>query len=114
MWPKNGNLAGGTQTWQGALNYVRNNTTNLCGHSDWRLPNINELESLVNLEEPDPAAWLNLSGQGFNNVQSDVYWSSSTYAFNTDGAWFVDMWYGGVGYDYKDSVYYVWPVRAGQ
>ncbi len=46
MWPKNGNLAGGTKTWQEALDYA--NGLNYCGHSDWRLPNRKELFSLVN------------------------------------------------------------------
>src|SRR3989338_929461 len=47
-------------TWQGALNYVAClNTNNYLGYTDWRLPNINELESLVNAEQPNTATWLN-------------------------------------------------------
>ena len=112
MWPKNGNLAGTTKTWQEALTY--SNDLNYCGHTDWRLPNVNELESLVNLEESDVAAWLNLPAQGFNNVQSSDYWSSSTIAYNPGYAWRVFMWSGFVGDFNKAYSSYVWPVRAGQ
>jgi hypothetical protein len=109
VWPKNGNLAG-QMDWNDAIDYANNLT--LCDYSDWRLPNVNELQSLVNAGEPDNSAWL--MSKGFTNVQSDVYWSSTTYADYTDYAWVVYMWYGRVDVDGKSNGYYVWPVRAGQ
>ena len=114
MWAKTGNLPDGTKTWQGALVYVAsiNYGSGLCGHKDWRLPNVNELESLINSGEANTANWLN--NQGFNNVQADFYWSSTTYAYYTDFAWIVSMWDGYVFFSYKSSYYYVWPVRSGQ
>jgi hypothetical protein len=48
-------------------------------------------------------------------VQSSYYWSATTYASYTDGAWVVNMDYGYVGGDGKaGNGNYVWPVRAGQ
>jgi hypothetical protein len=113
MWPKNGNLAGYKKLWNSAIDYANNLA--LCGYSDWRLPNVNELESLVNADVSNTAAWLNT--QGFINVQSNyAYWSSTTYAGGTYFAWGVDMWSGYVNRPYKDYgyYYYVWPVRAEQ
>jgi hypothetical protein len=116
MWARDGNLPGGTRDWRGALAYVANLNSGggLCGHSDWRLPNVNELESLVNAEQANSSVWLN--GQGFTNVQAYAYWSSSTYALTgyTGTAWCVNMWFGGVSYAFKSGYYLsVWPVRAG-
>jgi len=110
VWPKNGNLPNDTKTWNDAIDYANNLT--LCGHDDWHLPNINELESLVNAGQADSATWLNT--QGFSDVQSFYYWSSTTYADYTGYAWYVSMWNGGVGGYDKTGSFYVWPVRLGQ
>ncbi len=110
MWPRNGNLAG-NMDWYSAIDYAKDLT--LCGYSDWSLPNVNELESLVNAEEPNSAAWLNT--RGFYNAQSDYYWSSTTRAYGSTLALIVHMWYNYVDDYYKDSInFFVWPVRSGQ
>jgi hypothetical protein len=114
MWAKDANLPNGTRTWQGALDYVAsmNAGSGLCGHKDWRLPNVNELESLINSGEADTSTWLN--SRGFSNVQSSDYWSSTSYVGNADWAWLGDMWYGYVSSYGESSSFYVWPVRSGQ
>lgn len=108
MWPKNANLFE-YRTWDWAITIVNDLTH--CGHSDWRLPNVNELESLVNADMPDTATWLN--GLGFYNVQSYGYWSSTTPAENPFGSRTgVYMSYGDV-ISYTISYgNYVLPVRA--
>ena len=104
----------GRVTWQHALNYVAKlNNENYLGYNDWRLPNVNELNSLANADEANLAAWLN--SQGFTNVQSNLYLSSTTVASLTDYAWYVTFHDGYVSWVGKSpSNFYVWPVRAGQ
>jgi len=108
MWVKSPDST--TRTWQQALDYA--NGLTLCGYSDWRLPNVNEFESLVNAEQSNTAAWLNT--QGFSNVQQSYYWSSTTCAFDTNRAWTVLTQNGYVRGLLKTGSYYVLPVRAGQ
>ena len=108
MWAQDANL-NGTKTWADALTYV--NALGLAGYNDWRLANVNELESLINAEEADSAAWLNT--QGFTDVQDAIYWTSTTYDNNTLNAWVAHI---GDGYviatNPKASTFYLWPVRT--
>jgi hypothetical protein len=82
--------------WQDALNYIAClNTNGYLGFTDWRLPNLNEMESLVNAEELDTSAVLNAPGR-FVNVQASQYWSSTSDASDVGGlsaanAWDMDM-----------------------
>jgi hypothetical protein len=107
---RTGSVGSYTYPAQEAVNTYNNSNT--CGHSDWYLPTVNDLTSLLNDGQASPATWLN--AQGFSNVQADLYWSSSTYASDTAGAWGVDFNSGSVGADDKSYNYYVWPVRLAQ
>ncbi len=76
MWQKA--TAPGTYNWQEALSYCEN--LSLTGHSDWRLPNRNELHSLVDYSRYNPAIDPLLAS---NTVLSSNYWSSATNALDT-------------------------------
>jgi len=102
---------GGTKAWQESLDYiVCLNDNNYLGHNDWILPNVNELESLVNSGEPNIATWL--TSQGFNGVQSGNYWSSTTYVHCANCAWEVNFQHGSVYGYYKNDQNNVWPLRS--
>jgi hypothetical protein len=75
---------------------------------DWRLPNVKELQSLIDFSEYNSVL---PSGHPFTGVQSSNYWSSTTNADITSTAWRVDMSDGSTVSDDTSSGYYVWPVR---
>lgn len=110
IWARNADLDG-AKTWSDAIAYCEGLTYG--GTNDWRLPNATELFSLIDLGAYNPAL---PSGHPFAGIQSGSYWSSSTYAGNTDYAWDVHLPSGRAGIDVltKTATYYVWPVRGGQ
>jgi len=107
-WAANANLDG-TKTWQAAINYCGN--LSLGGRKGWRLPTREELASLVDVSQTNPALPIGYDSY-FSNVQSGYYWSSTAYEANSDYAGVVSMSNADV-YDHpKTSSRYVWPVRG--
>jgi len=97
-------------TWQQALAECENFV--LAGHSDWRLPNRNELQSIIDYSRYNPA----IDTIYFSNTMSSGYWSSTTDAYKTSDiyyAWLVHFDYGYVSNEYKNYNYYVRAVRSG-
>ena len=94
--------------WDSALSYCEG--LSLGEHSDWRLPNIKELESLSDDTRNMPA----IDTAFFPNAHASGYRSSTTLASDSSLEWGVDFRYGYVGYGYKYSSYYVRCVRGGQ
>ena len=81
-------------------------------HSDWRLPNIKELHSIVETRCYDPA--INLAVFP-NTSASSIVWSSSPVAY-ANSAWMVyfNSGYGDHGWDYEGNSLQVRLVRSGQ
>ena len=80
------------------------------GQADWRLPNRTELESLVKIDAISPA----IDGTYFPATPSDWYWTSTTYAPNPAGAWYVNFNDGFTGLGNKVGTGHVRLVRSGQ
>jgi pimeloyl-ACP methyl ester carboxylesterase len=98
----------GAKTWAAALSYCEG--LDLGGATDWRLPNIKELESLI-----DEVKWMPAIDTGkFPSANSSYYWSSSTYAGNPSVGRFVTFSYGSVGTGSKNSAFDVRCVRGGR
>ncbi|MFP3983828.1 MAG: DUF1566 domain-containing protein [Desulfurivibrionaceae bacterium] len=107
-WLQKADLTGAPEDWQGALNTVSKlNSKKTGGIDNWRLPNINELESLVDCSCHSPAL---PSGHPFSALQ-EGYWSSTTSFFETDWAWVLYLAKGACGVGHKPGrSFYVWPV----
>ena len=95
-----------TMNWHEAIKYCSGLT--LGGLDDWRLPTLPELFSLIDYSREIPAIDPIM---GATKVSSG-YWSSTTRAGYTDGAWLVGFYYGGVYGGYKSSSFYVRAVRV--
>lgn len=110
-WLQQADLTGKPVHWAQALHAVAELNSTLPGRAGkWRLPNINELETLVDCTSHSPAL---PAGQPFGEVR-DVYWSSTTSFFEPDWAWALYLNKGALGVGYKKKTeFYAWPVRDG-
>jgi hypothetical protein len=99
-----------TMVWQDALAYCENLILPEGGYTDWRLPNILELRSIVDYSTYNPA----IDTAIFPDTVSSYYWSSTTYANDTNNAWRVSFYSGNDYSNIKYNDYYVRAVRGGQ
>ncbi|OGW48426.1 MAG: hypothetical protein A2078_15660 [Nitrospirae bacterium GWC2_57_9] len=102
-WQVHADLTGRPVTWTEALACAAR-----LGQG-WRLPNINELESLVDSSKYAPAL---PEGHPFENIQ-EGYWSSTTSMFEPDWAWALYLAKGAIGVGQKGGPhFFVWPVTG--
>jgi hypothetical protein len=73
--------------WKDALNYCE--SLIYAGFNDWRLPNINELSTLVDYSLVNPSS-------DFPEIPSSMFWSSSSYASDVKNVWGISFYSGGV------------------
>lgn len=127
-WTRDANI--GKRRWQGALDLIKElNSKQYAGFADWRLPGIEDFETLR-----DYAAGVGCDGDsrnnsgvfnglahihfnriGFYDVQDDFYWSSSIPPESPEQAFVVQIRSGSAadGANKKKYNYGVWPVRSG-
>jgi hypothetical protein len=113
MWDKTDSGVG--MTWQEALDWVsQKNAASYLGHNDWRLPNIKELQSIVDYgRSPDTTnsaaiSPLFESTQITNEAgQADFpfYWSSSTHAGSNGGGETADYIAFGRALGYMNNIW---------
>jgi hypothetical protein len=125
------------QTWTGATclgnagsykwDAARSVSSRFAGHSDWRLPTIDELKRLVYCSSGQPGIWNDsgeacrgrfnrptIQAEAFPNAPSSSFWSDSPDADGTNYAWFVDLYGGFPYYGNRNSGKQVRLVRGGQ
>lgn len=93
-------------TWKEALASAQN--LSLAGFNDWRLPNTNELRTLIDFSNSSPATYNTFS----SNTQIASYWSSSS--FSNQNAMPINFYIGIYSNDPKLSQLYVRAVRGTQ
>ena len=109
VWVKDGNSAGcnngNALTWKQGISFCKN--LDYAGYKDWRLPSIQELQSIVDYGRCDPT----INSFYFPHTHS-YYWSSTTHSHYTDVAWNAYFYNGNVN-DYDKTDYnHVRPVRG--
>jgi len=70
--------------WEGAIDYCE--SLNVGGVRDWRLPNVNELLSIVDYNVQNTTI-----NPTFNYLINQPYWSATTDARDRDAAWYVNF-----------------------
>ena len=86
-----------TLTWENALIYAEGLT--LGGFSDWRLPNIKELQSINDERIINPS----VSTTYFNTIGIKKYWSSTSLPNQTTRAWYLSTQFGITTYELKTA-----------
>lgn len=110
MWAADGNAAGcnngDDRQWDFNIDYARN--LDFAGFSDWLLPNINELLSIIHYAKVAPI----VDETFFPNTVSDNYVSSTTHFGFTDNVWIVGFGTGVLVADAKSNSHYIRCVRG--
>ena len=94
-----------TYTWELASEYCMED---IAGYTDWRMPTVYELESLLDASAFNPAL---PAGNKFKDILNSYYWSSTPQAGVSLNAWCVNMGNGAITPLAKTASYNIWPVR---
>ena len=102
---------------------------NYLGYTDWRVPTIDELKRLIYSSSGLPKTWndtgemcegdyqkptICLEAFPWPDFVASVVWSSSPYAGNSNGAWYIVFNYGNAGGNGRGGNLHVRLVRSGQ
>ena len=97
-----------TFTWADALAHA--DASAFAGYTDWRLPNVRELSSLVE----DCRVLPSINTNRFPNTPSPSFWSGSPNALYSFAAWVVDFSNGSDYFSNRINYHRVRLVRGGQ
>lgn len=117
MWVKEPGAIGGAfgtpgnsspMDWEVAIDACEGLT--YAGHSDWRLPNIKELHSIIDQGRHQPA----IDATFFPSTRNTWYWSSTTFFDNNANAFRISFTGGTINNADKElDPWYLRPVRLG-
>jgi hypothetical protein len=100
----------GVCTWFATMNVwiARLNAERFAGYTDWRVPTVQELLTIVDYKRAYPAI-----DPLFTLAKDDGYWSATEVVFSMDHAWGVDYTTGRVFFAQKTLTGHVRAVRGG-
>jgi hypothetical protein len=99
MWYFGDNLLKKSYGWEAALHTINQlNDASLKGHEDWRLPNIRELESLVDDSRHSPAL---VQDASLGTPPIVGLWASTTSTYEPRYAWVLYIKDGAIGVGFK-------------
>ncbi len=104
IWQDNSDSKYLEMSWKEARNYCQDLV--FAGKNNWRLPEIKELQTIVDIKRYDPAI-----KDSFKNVESYGYWSASNSSIDDERAWEVHFEDGATGNYYKSYYAHVRCVR---
>jgi hypothetical protein len=96
-------------TWDDAVESFKD--VEYAGYSDWRLPTVDELKTLLYCSKDGSAT---INQQAFPNTEASPVWSGSPYAGSSDYAWHVNFDGGNSNYCIRGFILAVRLVRSGQ
>jgi hypothetical protein len=114
VWLKNANPFG-FRVWAEALELCnllcagKFGLTDKSERGNWRLPNVREIESLVDYNQRGPCL---PQGHPFRNLRPSSYWTSTSVTSAPTEAMFIILGVGPSIFDSKEHPFFVWPVRS--
>jgi Protein of unknown function (DUF1566) len=110
---------GSVWDWVASLN-AENGGAGFANHTDWRLPNLRELQSIVDYQNSAPAVASEFNtactpgcGMGACScTEPSNLWTSTTFMADSTLAWWVDFANGFVGTDAKTAAWHARAVRG--
>lgn len=104
QWQDDGSVI---KDWTSALLYCKE--LELGGHTDWKLPTIAQLRTIVHPKNKMPTI-----DKTFQNTRPDFYWSSTSYTSDEHRAKAIHFSFGDETSDYKYDEYLVRCVREAE
>jgi len=95
-------------TWSTSV--ARCPTKSVGGQKGWRAPSVEELKSLIDPSQTDPAL---PEGHPFSNIKSEIYWSATPSKSDDIVAWQVSFFTGEPVTDQKSGTRRIWCVLGG-
>ncbi|MGH7257321.1 MAG: DUF1566 domain-containing protein [Nitrospiraceae bacterium] len=82
-------------------------TKTIGGRKEWRAPSVDELKTLIDLDQRDPSLPL---GHPFSNIKSEIYWTSTPHLQDDILAWQISFFSGQAVTDQKSGMRRMWCV----